>query len=58
MKSDLYLHYKSQLADCVTVTDFDRVIEASFNDYVKGRLTDKEYGNIYFAAVAKQNIIQ
>lgn len=56
-KSDLYLHYKSQLAECATMTDFDRIIESSFNDYMKGRLTDKEYGNIYFACVAKQNVL-
>lgn len=57
MKSDLYLHYKSQLTDCVTMVDFDRVIESSFNDYLKGRLTDSEYSKIYFACCAKQNVI-
>lgn len=56
-KSDLYLHYKYLLTECVTMTDFDHVIESSFNDYMKDRLTDAEYGKIYFACVAKQNTI-
>lgn len=56
-KSDLYLHYKSRLTECATMTDFDRVIESAFNDYMKDRLTEKEYGNIYFACVAKQNVL-
>ena len=55
--SDLYLHYKSQLSECSTMTDFDHIIESSFNDYMKNRLTDTEYGKIYFACVAKQNDI-
>lgn len=57
MKSDLYLHYKSQLTDCATMTDFDRIIESSFNDFVKGRLTEAEYSKIYFSCVAKCNVI-
>lgn len=57
MKSDLYLHYRSRVADADTPNDFDRIIESAFNDYVKGRLTDTEYGRIYFACIAKHNTL-
>ena len=53
--SDLYLHYKAALLDAATQKDFDRVIQSAFNDYMRGRLDENEYGRIYFAAIAKCN---
>lgn len=55
--NDLYLHYKSLVHDACSTRDFDRIIESAFNDYLKGRMTDTEYGKIYFACIAKCNTL-
>lgn len=56
-KSDLYLHYKSLVKDACLLSEFDRIIESAFNDYMKDNLTDVEYSRIYFACVARQNVL-
>lgn len=56
-QSDLYLHYKEKAREASTLKDFDRIIESAFNDYMRFRLTDAEYGRIYFACIARQNEI-
>lgn len=54
-RSDLYAHYQAQAREAITLADFDRIIESAYRDYVTNRLTDTEYGRIYFACIARQN---
>lgn len=54
-RSDLYAHYQQQAREANTLSDFDRIIESAYRDYVTGRLSDAEYGKIYFACIARQN---
>lgn len=52
---DLYLHYKSRISECETPGEYDQVISSAFGDYMADRLTDTEYGKIYFACVDRIN---
>ena len=52
MASDLYLHYRHQLKEGVTKAEADHIIESAFNDCMNGRITETEYGKIYFASIA------
>lgn len=56
--SDLYLHYREQVREANFPSDFNHIIESAFRDYVEGRITDKEYGKIYFACTSRMNEIK
>lgn len=53
--SDLYLHYRERIREANHPLDFDRIIDSAFRDYVQNHLTEKEYGRIYFACIARNN---
>lgn len=55
--SDLYDYYRQQASEANTIADFDQIIASAYRDYVSDRLTEKEYGRIYFACIARQNKI-
>lgn len=53
--NNLYLHYKTLVSEANHPSDFDRIIESAFRDYIRDNLNDTEYSKIYFACVARQN---
>lgn len=57
MNNPVYSQYRDRVANATRAYEFDKIIDAAYRDYIGYKLTDLEYGKIYFACIARSNNI-